>query len=86
MFGTAELKLEIPKDIKQELKKYPDIKLSKVVERALRRELEERKKTRLLLMALDKVLKDSKLTEADALRLGEKVKGGMWKKYQAEDW
>jgi hypothetical protein len=82
----AELKLKISEDIKRKLKKYPGIKLSEVVERALRKELEEREKARLLLIALNKVLKGSKLTESDALKLGEKIKEGMWKRYQAEGW
>jgi hypothetical protein len=82
----AELKLKISEDIKRKLEKYSDIKLSEVVERALRKELEEREKARLLLIALDKVLKGNKLTKSDALKLGEKIKEGMWKRYQAEGW
>lgn len=40
----------------------------------------------LLLKKLDKMLEHSELTEEECLRLGDKIKEGMWKKYKAEGW
>jgi len=82
----AELKLKIPSDVKEEIDRHSDIEWSKVFEKAAKHELEERAKRQLLLFALDKVLGQSKLTEKDALELGEKAKEGMWKRFQAEGW
>jgi hypothetical protein len=81
-----EIKLKISDDLMEELKKFPDLKLSEIVERALRKEIEERKKTELLLTALNKILKRSKMTEKDALKLGEEIKDKMRKRYEAEGW
>ena len=81
-----ELKLKIPPDIKEEIDKHSEIEWSKVFEKAVKHELEERAKRQLLLFALDKVLGQNKLTEKDVLELGEKVKDGMWKRFQAEGW
>jgi len=81
-----EIKLKISEDLMKELKKFPDLKLSEIVERALRKEIEERKKTELLLTALNKILKGSKMTDKDALKLGEEIKEKMWKRYEAEGW
>jgi hypothetical protein len=81
-----EIKLKISDDLMEELKKFPDLKLSEIVERAFSKEIEERKKTELLLTALNKILKGSKTTEKDALKLGEEIKEKMWKRYEAEGW
>jgi predicted polyphosphate/ATP-dependent NAD kinase len=81
-----EIKLKISEDLMEELKKFPDLKLSEIVERSLRKEIEERKKTELLLTALNKILKGSKMTEKDALKLGEEIKEKMLKRYEAEGW
>jgi len=82
----AELKVKVSPDVKEEIDRHSDVEWSSVFEKAVRQELEERNKRQLLLFALDKVLGQSKSTEKDALELGEKVKEGMWKRYQAEGW
>jgi post-segregation antitoxin (ccd killing protein) len=81
-----EIKLKISDDLMEELKKFPDLKLSEIVERTLRKEIEERKKTELLLTALNKILKGSKMNDKDALKLGEEIKEKMLKRYEAEGW
>jgi len=86
MGKVEEIRLKISEDLAKELRKFPDLKLSEIVERALRKELEERKKTELLLAALNKILKGSKLKEKDALKLGEEIKERMWKRYESEGW
>ena len=82
----AELKVEIPEQVKEEIKKYSDIEWSKVFEKAVKRELRERSKRELVIYALDKILENSKLTEEDALRLGDELKERVWKRHQAEGW
>jgi len=82
----AELKLKVSPDVKEEIDKHSDVEWSEIFEKAVKHELEERNKRQLLLFALDKVLGHSKLTEKDALELGEKAKEGMWKRFQAEGW
>jgi predicted polyphosphate/ATP-dependent NAD kinase len=83
---VEEIKLKISEDLMKELKKFPDLKPSEIVEMALRKEIEERKKTELLLTALNKILKGSKMNDKDALKLGEEIKEKMWKRYEAEGW
>jgi hypothetical protein len=80
----AELKLKVSEDIKEEIEKHSDVKWSEVVERAVREELGERAKKRSILLALNKLLKNSKLTDEDSIRLGRKVNEGMHKRYKQE--
>jgi hypothetical protein len=53
--------------------------LKKAAEAAIRRALEKKE----LLDKRDKLLKNSKLTEADAIKLGRKVNAGLAKRYTA---
>lgn len=59
--------LSLPDDLHEEIKAHPEIKWSVVVRQALRKELER-------LHAFDEMLKDSKLTEADAIELGREIR------------
>lgn len=81
-----ELKLNVSKDVKEEIEKHSNIEWSKVFESAAKHELKERANRQLLLFAMDRILKNSKLTEKDALRLGEEAKERMWKRYKEEGW
>ena len=82
----AELKFKVSGEIKEEMKKHSDIGWSKVLEKAVRYELEERSKRELILQACNKILENSKLTEKDALKLGDEVKEAVWKRHRAEGW
>ena len=82
----AELKLSVSEDVKEEVERHSNIEWSKVFESAAKHELGERAKRQLILSAMDRILKDSKLTEKDALRLGDELKGRVWKRYKAEGW
>lgn len=55
------------------------INLKEVAEAAIRRALEKKE----LLDKMNKLLKNSKLTEADAIKLGRKVNAGLAKRYAA---
>lgn len=74
--------LSISKELKQQIDELPELNLSESV----RRFLSEKVKRALLLKRLDKLLENSELTEEDCLKLGDKIKEGMWKKYKKAGW
>ena len=80
----CEVVIEIPDGLKEEITKHSGIEWSEVFEKAIRRELSERAKREIILTALNKLFENSTLTEEDCLRLGEKVKEGMYKRYKEE--
>lgn len=82
----GELAVKIPDDIMEEVEKHSEVNWSEVIGKAVKKELEERAKRKLILTALKKVLENSKLTEKDALELGDELKDRMWKRYQEEGW
>ncbi len=69
--------LSIPKQLKDELEELSEINWSESV----RNFLAEKVKRALLLKKLDQLLERSELSEEDCLRLGDKIKEGMWKRY-----
>ena len=74
--------LSISEELKKQLNSLPELNISESV----RVFLSEKAKRALLLKDLDKMLEKSELTEEDCLKLGDKIKEGMWKKYKAEGW
>lgn len=74
--------LSIPEDLKRKLDELPELNVSE----AVRRFLSEKAKRALLLKELDKLLENSELTDEDALKLGNRIKEGMWKKYKEKGW
>lgn len=76
------LTLSISEELKKQLDELPELNISESV----RRFLSEKAKRALLLKKLDKLLENSELTEEDCLKLGDKIKEGMWKKYKEEGW
>ncbi len=74
--------LSIPKELKEDLDKLPELNFSE----SMRQFLVEKVKRALLLKKLDKMLENSELTNEDCLRLGDKIKKGVWKKYKKEGW
>lgn len=74
--------LSIPKELKEDLDKLPELNFSE----SMRQFLAEKVKRALLLKKLDKMLENSELTEEDCLRLGDKIKEGVWKRYKKEGW
>ena len=74
--------LSVSEELKKQLDQLPEINFSE----AVRKFLSEKAKRALLLKKLDKMLENSELTEEDCLRLGDKIKEGMWKKYKEEGW
>ena len=74
--------LSIPAELKQQLDQLPEVNFSESV----RKFLSEKAKRALLLKRLDKLLENSELTEEDCLRIGDKIKQGMWQRYKKEGW
>lgn len=79
-----EICIKIPDELSEDLSKHSDIALSKVFEKALKSEIEERTKRQLLLLALNKLLENSELSDEDCLRLGRESNEGMYKRLKEE--
>ena len=78
----SNITISVPDSLKKEMEKLPEVNWSEVA----REFLSEKVKRMLLLKKLDKMLENSELTEKDCLRLGEKAKAGMLKKYRKKGW
>lgn len=74
--------ISVPEELKHKMDNLPELNWSELI----RGFLLEKINRALLLKKLDKMLENSKLTEEDCLRLGDKIKKSMWKKYKAEGW
>ena len=74
--------LSISEELKHRLDELPELNLSE----SMRQFLTEKVKRALLLKKLDKMLENSELTEEDCLKIGDKIKEGMWKKYKKAGW
>jgi hypothetical protein len=59
--------LSIPEELHREMLKHKDVRWSEVARRALNRELQR-------MQIYDRLLKDSQLTEKDALELGRAIR------------
>jgi hypothetical protein len=74
--------LSISEELKSKLDELPEINFSE----SMRKFLEEKVKRALILKKLDKMLENSQLTEEDCLKLGDKIKEDIWKRYKKEGW
>jgi len=74
--------LSISDELKKQLEELPELNVSE----SMRKFLSEKVKRALLLKKLDKILENSELTEEDCLKLGDKIKEGVWKRYKKEGW
>ncbi len=74
--------VSVPLELKKKMDQLPELNWSEITREFLVGKI----KRALLLKKLDKMLENSKLTEQDALKLGEKIKKSMLKRYQAEGW
>ncbi len=71
--------LSVPSDLKQEMDKSKFINWSEIAREAIRERISQ-------LAVLNAIAAKSKLTEKDALEIGNKIKKSMWKKYQKKGW
>jgi len=69
----TNMTLAVPEELHKRMKLHTELKWSDVARQAFERKLEE-------VEFMQKVLKNSKLTEADAERIGHKIKAGIRKR------
>ena len=74
--------LSVSEELKREMESMPEINWSEIV----RELLSEKVRRMAVLKKLDESLRDSKLSEGQALKLGEELKGKMFKKYKQRGW
>ncbi len=74
--------ISVSEDLKKKIEGLPELNLSEAIREFLAKKVERA----VLLKKLDKMLENSELTEEDCLKLGEKVKEQIWRKYKREGW
>jgi hypothetical protein len=62
----AEIKVEIPEELREEMKELPNVNWQLVLRRTLKRELEEN-------LELKRIISKSKLSEEDVEELSDKI-------------
>lgn len=72
----AELKLNIPEDLYEKMKKHPEIKWDSVAQSALKRYIER-------IEIVEKIASKSKLTLDDVEEISNKVTKESWEKHKA---
>lgn len=70
----AELKVEIPEELREEMKELPNVNWQLVVRRALKRELEE-------ILELKRIISKSKMSEEDVEELSDKINESLAKRF-----
>jgi len=78
----ASITFAVDEELKEKISKFFWINLSALVMHELLKEFKRQK----VLKKLEEFFKDSNLTDEDALRLGRKIKEGMWKRYKEAGW
>lgn len=84
-----KLTIEVPEDVEEDIKKFPETDWSSLVADFVRMksfELEVSRSRRLRQLLFKSLVSESKLTEEEALKLGEKVNKGMLKSLKEEGW
>lgn len=71
----AELKVEIPDELKQDMNKLPEIEWSVAIRRFLKQELDR-------LLELKRIVSKSKLSEKDALELSKEVNKSLAQRFK----
>ena len=69
----VNITLSIEEGLKKEMENLPEINWSAVAREAIKRKI-------LLLKEMDKILKNSKITEEDAIQMGRELNKRVWQK------
>ena len=78
----VSITLSVPEEVRKEMKRFPDINWSGFVKLAI-----EAKVKRLIWKEqMLQQLESEKEHDETALRIGDKIKEGAWKRYQKEGW
>jgi len=80
----AEIKVQVPRDLEINLGNKLGVDLSKLLEKPLREEIRKINERRIVLMALNKIFENSKLTDKDAIELGNKLKKEIYEKHNKQ--
>ena len=75
--SMPNMTLSIPKNVYDEMKKYPEIRWSEVARQSIIKKISD-------LRRMNELLKTSTLTENDIEELDKKVKQRIWAKHRAE--
>ena len=71
----VSITLAVPHDLKAEMEKHPEFNWSEIARKAIRDKLD-------LLKKMDSMFANSRLTEEDALRIGNEINKAVAKKYK----
>ena len=71
----GEIKVEIPEELREEMKELPNVNWQLVVRRTLKRELEE-------ILELKRIISKSKLTGEDVEELSDKINESLAKRFR----
>ena len=72
----VELKIEVPDDLKKEIKGFSDIELSMAVSKLIKDNFER-------LARLKRIISKSKLTEEKASEISDKINASLAKRYES---
>jgi len=78
----VSITLSIPKEIREQMKEFPEVNWSGFV----RTSIESKVKQLSWKESMLKKLESEKEFDITALKIGDKIKEGMWKKYKKEGW
>ncbi len=78
----VSITLSVPESVREQMKKFPEINWSGFV----RASIEEKAKRLLWKERMLKQLESEKESDELALKIGDKIKEGMWKRYKVEGW
>jgi len=71
----TNITLAIPEELKKEMETFPEMNWSVIAREAIKRRV-------IILKEMQELLKESNLTEEDAVRLGRKVNESLSKRYK----
>ena len=71
----VNITLAVPKELKKEMEKRPEMNWSEIARQAIKKRIE-------LLNDMDRMLSKSKLTERDAMMLGRKINKAAAKRFR----
>lgn len=70
----GNMTLSVSSELGKKMEKHPEIRWSNVARQAFEKKIEE-------LEWMDRLLKNSELTEADAEKIGDDIKKQIWKRF-----
>ncbi len=78
----VSITLSVPDKVREQMKEYPEINWSGFIRGAIESKVKKLAWKQEMLQKLE----SEKEFDEEALKIGEKVKEGMWKRYKKEGW